>query len=432
MVPSDPVSALRVVLTAQCNLRCAYCSQGARRHGRMAWPTLRAAVDALCASPAPEVELAFLGGEPLLEFELLRRAVLHGKERRGRGFRAALQTNGTLVTDEIASFLASEEVETQLSFDGVRSAQERRQPGTFDALDRLLDGLRDGWPAFLGGSVTAAVTLTPDNVTDLADSLEYLADKGVRGAVVTPLVTPTSGWHARDVEELERQLSVAERDARSRAERGLGPPLLARTAGPGPLGSQASGRSGDGADGAMCGILADGVTVDVDGSVVACVAFAASVLRPSTELMRRVCAAARMGGLRGESLGRRRLEAARALEGVGAFTHRERKRSGYRACAACPRLDECFVCPAAIAHGGDDPDRVPDIWCAWNQASLEHRAAFAGSAARERVRGAPHAAARARWRSVASADGFVYNGQTREEEVRPSHRPAPDERPPER
>ncbi|MBM3307571.1 MAG: radical SAM protein [Candidatus Eisenbacteria bacterium] len=423
MASSEAVEALRVVLTARCNLRCAYCYQTARRPGRMSWRTLRTVVDVLCSSSAAEVELAFLGGEPLLEFELLRRAVLRAKERFGEGrrVRASVQTNGTLITERIAEFLAAEDVETQLSFDGVRRAQRGRQPGTFDVLDRLLDRLRKRRPDFLRDRVAVSLTLTPTNVRDLAASLAYFADKDARRVVVTPLITPAPEWRLRDIEELDRQFALIAEDARRRRQPGRGSPL-ALAAGP---------RRGA-ADRMMCDIRTDGLAVDVDGAVVACGAFAASCQRPATPLMKAAVAAARIGRLGDGDLGRRRLEAARALEGLGAFTRRERKRSGYRACAACPHIERCAVCPAAIAHGGDDPDLVPDLWCAWNQVSLGHPEAFAATTARERIRGARHDPARAGWRHLAATAAVVYNGPTPSEEVQPSRQSAHEERPPER
>jgi len=389
----------------------------------MSWPTLRAAVDVLLSSSASEVELAFLGGEPLLEFDLLRRAVLHARShaRHGQRLRASVQTNGTLVTDEVAEFLASEGVETQLSFDGVRRAQERRHPDTFDLLDRLLDRLRERRPEFLRDGLSVALTLTPCNLSDLAASLAYFADKGVRRVAVTPLATPSPAWRLRDIEELDLQLSLIEERARRLGEHGGSSPL-----------AQTAGRRPDGSDRVMCGVLADGPTVDIDGSLVACGAFAGSVKGRATGLMKEAAEVARMGRPVDGDLDRARFETRRALGGLAAFAHMERKRSGYRACASCPHLEECFVCPAAIARSGDDPHRVPDIWCAWNQVSLARPAAFATPTSRGRVRGEAYAAARARWRSVAPTGRFVYNGASEDPEVQPSRPPAHGERPPER
>ena len=99
-----------VVLTAQCNLRCAYCYQNARRPGSMSWPVLCSAVDLLLSSSEHRVELAFLGGEPLLEFDLFRRAADYAKSFPTPGIFRTTQANPTLsaqATAATASALAS-------------------------------------------------------------------------------------------------------------------------------------------------------------------------------------------------------------------------------------------------------------------------------------------------------------------------------------
>ena len=96
---------LDLVLTAECNLRCAYCYQSRSLRGSMSEDTLRAAVDLVRRSRGPAVTLAFYGGEPLLERALLRRAVEYASgSRPGRSpVRFHLTTNGTLLDADAAA-----------------------------------------------------------------------------------------------------------------------------------------------------------------------------------------------------------------------------------------------------------------------------------------------------------------------------------------
>src|SRR5579862_9453936 len=113
------VRALEVVLTASCNLRCSYCYQNAKQGRRMEWDTLRAGLDIVLQSTPPEVKVVFYGGEPLLELPLIRRAVAHVEGTRSAGKRVAyvMSTNGMLLDEETASFLAEHRFQTQVSFD---------------------------------------------------------------------------------------------------------------------------------------------------------------------------------------------------------------------------------------------------------------------------------------------------------------------------
>ena len=60
------------------------------------------------------------------------------------------------------------------------------------------------------------------------------------------------------------------------------------------------------------------------------------------------------------------------------FTDKEEKYSSYRACRGCRYLYQCSVCPVSIGHipGNTDPNRVPDLQCAFNLAVLTAREKF--------------------------------------------------------
>ena len=125
-VPGRPavhrLGCVTVILTATCNLRCAYCYQDRKQPRRMGWETLRRAVDLLLGSRRRDLELWFGGGEPLLEFPLLRRAVGYAEAAcpPAKRLRFGLSTNGLLLDDDRADFLAAHRFSMQ--------AQLRRSP----------------------------------------------------------------------------------------------------------------------------------------------------------------------------------------------------------------------------------------------------------------------------------------------------------------
>lgn len=128
MAAIEDLQLLTVILTAQCNLRCRYCFQDAKRARSLSWDNLRAALDLVVGSRQPVVHVLFTGGEPLLEFAKLRRAVAYLRQHCGehRRFIFGLNTNGVLLTEEIVEFLARHRFHLQLSFDGVARAQDFR------------------------------------------------------------------------------------------------------------------------------------------------------------------------------------------------------------------------------------------------------------------------------------------------------------------
>ena len=77
---STLVRRLYLVITAQCNLRCAYCYENAKRDLRMPWDVLKAGMDLASVEGPFCTDVFFSGGEPLLEFGLMRRAVGYAKK----------------------------------------------------------------------------------------------------------------------------------------------------------------------------------------------------------------------------------------------------------------------------------------------------------------------------------------------------------------
>src|SRR6185295_12115155 len=108
MASPGELQRVDVVLTAGCNLRCGYCYQNDKKARSMDWETLRASADLLLGSRRAEVHMLFIGGEPLLEFPLIRRAVEYIEVARPREqtVRYHIVTNGTLLREEQAAFLA--------------------------------------------------------------------------------------------------------------------------------------------------------------------------------------------------------------------------------------------------------------------------------------------------------------------------------------
>ena len=190
------VRGVHVVLTAACNLRCAYCYQNAKAKQAMDWRTLRRAVDLLLSSKQREARLTFYGGEPLLRFDLVRRAVEYARKRTG-GIpwpRFAMITNGTLLTSAVGAFLALHRVRTRISFDGVREVQDLRGRGTFRALDGLLGRLRRDHPAFFRDQVEIASVFSSRTIAHIAESFDYFLKEGVQEIAVSPITTRDAEW----------------------------------------------------------------------------------------------------------------------------------------------------------------------------------------------------------------------------------------------
>lgn len=118
-----------------CNMRCAYCFPehmwSREGHtGRMSSETLRQTLERAFDSPSPEpVELHLAGGEPLLagrDWLEEAFAVAHEiAQRHGKGVSFSMQSNATMVTPELARFLADNQVTIGVSLDGDEDTTRR-------------------------------------------------------------------------------------------------------------------------------------------------------------------------------------------------------------------------------------------------------------------------------------------------------------------
>ncbi len=179
---APPIRYLTLLLTTACNLRCAYCYRGEQIEAdAMPLEVARRAMELAASSGLPfHVQMA--GGEPTLEPKLIDAV---GKAARGAGWPAtlALQTNGTLIDEEIIRICKQHNVSVGLSIDGPPSVQAKLR-GCAGAVFRGL-----GLLARAEVPVRVTAVLSSVNVDRLGDLLLALATfPNVEGIGLDPLV----------------------------------------------------------------------------------------------------------------------------------------------------------------------------------------------------------------------------------------------------
>ncbi len=336
------IETLETTLTTACNLACSYCHQGGPRPRSIPWDVLRISIDRLGASEADERTLALTGGEPLLEWPLVQRAVEYAQESSSgpKPLRVSLTTNGMLLDHEKTAFLVAHDVEVQISLDGIREAHELRAPGTFDVLDELLVRLRRDHASWFRNRLAVGMVLTSANLSFLSRSIEYLLDRGVESIRMGPLLTHDEGWGRASEAELERQMEgVFDLCLAHHGRTGTIPFELFRRP-PTPPEPRP--------DRPVCKVRApETQAVGVDGSRAGC-----ALLLPLD------AGGTRAGPMLGEWIARSDWPGLR----------RDRY-SGSRQCRDCEFVEECLTCPVASANipGNTDSRRVPDFNCAFNR-----------------------------------------------------------------
>lgn len=207
------LTKLELLLTEHCNLRCDYCWIP-KRPAYMSWDVARQAIDYLMkeSGSSDSVEITLFGGEPLLAWGLLTRCVRYATSagrREGKTVNWAITTNGLLLDERKARFAAEYGISYLLSIDGHESVHDRHR--------RTIDG-RGSYRAVIGkipllkqyqGWIGSRMTLTPDTVGQLTDSVRVLARMGVNQFLVG--IDSTGLWDKAATELLYQQwLSLAE------------------------------------------------------------------------------------------------------------------------------------------------------------------------------------------------------------------------------
>ncbi len=131
---SGVVKALCLHIAHTCNLNCSYCfaSQG-KYHGEravMSFEVGKQALDFLVENSKGRrnLEVDFFGGEPLLNFEVVKQLVEYARsieKEKGKNFRFTLTTNGMLIDDDVIDFANREMSNVVLSLDGRKEIHDR-------------------------------------------------------------------------------------------------------------------------------------------------------------------------------------------------------------------------------------------------------------------------------------------------------------------
>jgi uncharacterized protein len=184
-----PLSYMELILTSGCNLRCDYCFERDKASIDMSKQTAFAAIDLLieASRDAKNLTVLFFGGEPMLRFDLMKEVFEYGTQeanRAGKTISWDMTTNGTLIDEKAAKWLARSNVKFLLSMDGAREDHDRHRRfaggrGTFDLLAGRLPMLRRYQP-WMG----VKMSVVPESVPNIRHNTEALFRLGINQFII--------------------------------------------------------------------------------------------------------------------------------------------------------------------------------------------------------------------------------------------------------
>ena len=132
--------SITLVLTHQCNLRCTYCYEKHKDAQRMSFETAKKIVDKelLLDDGTTFVEIDLFGGEPLLEFPLVKEIVEYVKSNKyPKEYVFFITTNGVLLNESRKAWLKenAEYLQLGLSLDGTKKMHDLNRNNSYDKID---------------------------------------------------------------------------------------------------------------------------------------------------------------------------------------------------------------------------------------------------------------------------------------------------------
>jgi len=205
---------LELSLTEQCNLRCSYCyykETHEQRAAVMSDEVIRAAVDLAIDKVIKQdddfLNITFFGGEPLLRIKAIRDTVKYAKKvvkQRKKDLpedfflHFSINTNGTLLSEELLDYFEKEKFQIALSLDGPKKQHDIARKtingkGSFESILPFIPRLSQMDAIILS-------VITREHVKGLAQSIKWIFRQGFK--TVTTSVDFDGKWTGEQFDDL--------------------------------------------------------------------------------------------------------------------------------------------------------------------------------------------------------------------------------------
>ncbi len=214
------VKALCLHIAHDCNLACQYCfAEEGEYHGKrelMSYEVGKKALDFLVANSGNRrnLEVDFFGGEPLMNFQVVKDLVAYGRsleKEHDKNFRFTLTTNGVLLDDDIMEFANKEMGNVVLSIDGRKEVHDHMRPfrkgaGSYDLIVPKFQKFAESRHQ---DKYYVRGTFTHNNL-DFSKDVLHLADLGFKQISVEPVVAQDTDSYAIREEDLPQLMEEYE------------------------------------------------------------------------------------------------------------------------------------------------------------------------------------------------------------------------------
>jgi His-Xaa-Ser system radical SAM maturase HxsB len=162
-----------VVATLRCNMKCVYCQASSvdpsRKEYDMDLKTAKKTVDFIFQTPAKSITIEFQGGEPLINFDVVKFITQYSKEsnkKHKKDLKITLVTNLNAIDEQKLDFLIKENISICTSLDGPKFIHDSNRPlvgnaGSYDSVIRWISKINEKYKKRkIKNNVNALITIT--------------------------------------------------------------------------------------------------------------------------------------------------------------------------------------------------------------------------------------------------------------------------------
>ena len=192
---SNLTSLHMFVISLRCEHSCPYCQVSRQSDDKIAFDmseeTAAKAVDFALSSPSPKIKIEFQGGEPLLNFEILKFIVHDAKLKNeiiGKDLTFVIATNLAVINDEILDFCKIHDISISTSLDGPSELHNSNRPRKGNNSHQLaIEGIKKSREKLGFDKVSALMTTTDKSLENPKLIIDEYLNLGFSGIFLRPL-----------------------------------------------------------------------------------------------------------------------------------------------------------------------------------------------------------------------------------------------------
>lgn len=183
------------VVTLRCDHSCPYCQVSRQSEDKamydMTKETADKALDIVFRSPSPALKIEFQGGEPLLNFDMVKYIVKEAKERNklfNREIQFVIATTLSLINDDILKFCKEHKIILSSSLDGPEDLHNENRPRVGkDSYQKFIQGLTRAREVLGYDQVSALMTTTDKSLSRVKEIIDEYLKLGFDGIFLRSL-----------------------------------------------------------------------------------------------------------------------------------------------------------------------------------------------------------------------------------------------------